>query len=244
MSHRHHASRRRDASRPDPPSFQEPSFSAVSQPLAPGAQILVGEGSRRRKGGVAAILVLDGSLHLLTCGHLFSDAETEVTCPKAGGVVAVLRRSYLQGDSPIDAAVCELTAEGKTLLAASLDAPTWLRGYCEPEPGFEALTACFWPTHLSASVPVLAPISAHSAATTVLFQGGPHEGFIELGFGVIPGDSGSLLSVDDLYLGLCSGQVQGSWSYFTPIAGVLRRLCDDYQEVSLWHPDDGLGRAV
>lgn len=229
---------------PPPPTFTEPSCSPVSQPLAPGAQILVGEGRRRRMGGVAALLVLDGRLHLLTCGHLFFDADTAVTCRGAGGPIAVLSRSYLRTSEPLDAAVCGLTAEGVRLLAASLDAPTWLRGYCEPVPEVNARIGAFWPTHVAAVSPVEVPVSAYSAATTVLFPRGPYDGFIELGFGVIPGDSGSLLAVDDLYLGLCSGQVQGSWSYFTPIAAALNRMVGDYQEVALWHPDDGPGAAV
>lgn len=216
----------------------EPALSPVSEPLAPGAQVFVGEGRRRRAGGIAAVLVLDGRLHLLTCGHLFPGAGSTITSARAAGPIAELRRNYLLEPDPLDAAVCELTREGVRLLAASTSAPTWLRGHRAPRPDLDAATAMFWPTHAAGSEPLRLTISAHRAATIVLFPGGPHDGFIEVSSGVIPGDSGSLLAADDLYLGICSGQVQERWSYFTPITDVLCRLCGDHQEVTLWHPDD------
>lgn len=223
-----------------PVSFDEPSRSPVTRPVAPGAQLLLGEGPSLRMGGIAAVLVLDGELHLLTCGHLFADDDTDVTCRDATGPIAVLRRSYLRTAAPLDAAVCQLTPEGKSLLGASIDAPTWLRGHCEPTPELRAFTADFWPTHEPGSVPLSLTISAHAASNGVLFPAGPTDGFIEVGGGVIPGDSGSLLAVDSLYLGLCSGHVQGTWSYFTPFAAALDRVCGEHEEVAIWHPDIGI----
>jgi hypothetical protein len=216
----------------------------VLGPLAPGAQILVPAGPLYHVGGIAALLVLDGRIHLLTCGHLFTGPATQITCAAAGGPIAVLRRNYLLGEAPLDAAVCELTEEGRWLLAASTGAPTWLQGYCEPALEVCGWPAEFWPTHRTGASPRSMPISAHAAATSVLFPAGPLDGFVEVGGAVLPGDSGSLLMVDNLYFALCSGQVQGAWSYFTPIAAALDRVCDDHQDVAIWHPDSDLRQGV
>lgn len=233
---------------PDAPppseSFAEPSAPPVRVPVAPGAPILVGSGSNLRKGGIAAVLCIDGKLHLLTCGHIFYDSETVVLARQSARPIATLCRNYLSTQAPLDGAVCELLPEGLTLLAASQAAPTWLQGYLEPAPEDNNGYATFWPTHQAGVAPLDFPVNAYSASTSVLFSRGPYDDFIELEFGVIPGDSGSLLAKDHLYFGLCSGHVQSSWSYFTPIAAVLNRLAQDYKEVALWHPDSGIPNAM
>jgi hypothetical protein len=221
-------------------TFAEAAALPITAPIAPGAPILTGTGRNRRKAGAAAVLVLDRKLHLLTCGHLFTGGSPDVFSAQSNSPIAHLGRSYLPTSDPLDAAVCPLTAEGVRLLKSSFGAATWFEGFHEPAVDDNTGTADFWPTNRAGAARLQVPISAFSATTTVLFSRGPFDGFIELGFGVIAGDSGSLLSIDDLYFGLCSGQVQRSWSYFTPIATVLERLSGDHQEVALWHPDAGI----
>lgn len=229
--------------RAGPASFDEPSRAPVTRPVAPGAPILAGPAGAARRGGIAAVLVLDGRLHLLTCGHLFTGGVTAVTCREPSGDIAIMQRNYLDGPEPADAAVCALTDEGIRLLAASIDAPTWMRGFCEPVPALVGWEADFWPTHLQGAVPRTMSVRACAASTSVLFPSGPEDGFIEVEGGVIPGDSGSLLAVDNLYLALCSGHVQGAWSYFTPIATALDRVCAEHEDVALWHPEMGIMAA-
>ncbi len=217
-------------------SFAPETYAPVVHPLAPGAPILVGTGSDQKTGGIAAVVVLDGKLHLLTCGHLF-DGPADVFTRETGAQIATLTRSYLSTSEPIDAAVCELVGDGPALLQRSSGADTWLAGWRRPTLSDNGATVVFWPTYRERTAPFEEPVSAVDAATSVLFFRGPQEGFIELHRSVIPGDSGSLLALDGrYYYGLCSGQVQGSWSYFTPIAAALDRLCGDYQEVDLWQP--------
>lgn len=227
-------------SRTGPSAFGDASRSTVDGPVAPGAQILTRAGTARRTGGIAVVVALDGRLSLLTCGHLFVGATSDVEHAFSATPIATLRQNLLERDPPLDAAVCDLTSEGKRLLARSMGAPTWLRGYCEPSSEIVSWPADFWPSHRAGSHARVLSVSACSAATEVLFPTGPTRGFVECEGAVVPGDSGSLLSVDDLYLGLCSGQVQGTWSYFTPIAAVLDRLCEEHEEVSIWHPDAGI----
>lgn len=226
--------------RTGPSAFGDASRSSVDGPVAPGAQIFARAGSSRKIGGIAAILSLDGRLTLLTCGHLFTGSLPVIEHPMAATPIATLRRNFIEHGTPMDAAICDLTAEGKRLLARSIGAPTWLRGYCEPTSEIVTFPADFWPSHRSGTPARVLPVSACSAGTTLLFPEGPTHGFVECEGAVVPGDSGSLLSVDDLYLGICSGQVQGTWSYFTPIASALDRLCEEHEEVSIWHPDAGI----
>ena len=221
-------------------SFGDPSRRSAIGPVAPGAQVRVLAGPRHRVGGVAALLVLDGRIHLLTCGHLFLGAAAEVTCADAAAPIAELRRNYMDGRAPLDVAVCELTAEGRRLLARSIASPTWLRGYCDPTPDLVRWPADFWPSHTSGAAARVLSVSAHATGTAVLFPEGPSDGFVECEGAVVPGDSGSLLSVDDLYFGICSGEVQGTWSYFTPFSAALDRVCAEHQVVSIWHPDAGI----
>lgn len=226
-----------------PVSFSGPSYPSVREPLAPGAPILVGRGTSVRRGGICAILLLDGKLHALTCGHIYNDGETGLLTRRGAVQVATLRRNYLRDEEPLDAAVCELLPSAMNLLRQSTTAPTWFRAYLEPAVEDNAGTTTFFPTFREDAPPIDASVSAYSASTTVLFPAGPFDDFIELGLAVIPGDSGSLLAKDDLYFGLCSGEVQATWSYFTPISAVLARLSRDYQEVAIWHPDTGPSSA-
>lgn len=231
----------------------------VTAPLAPGVPIFVG--AARRRAGVAAVVVMGGRPHLITCAHVFdggagawsgrSDtgfelgrpdtsvgsgrADASVYAAEIGGpVIATLTRSYLSDAPRLDAAVCELTAEGVLLLEASKGAKTWFPSYRTPAAGDADELAIFWPTHQSAGDPFAMKPSSWDASTQVLFPEGPHTGFIKLPFTAKEGDSGSVLSMGGAYYALCSGQV--GTTFFTPIASVLKRLQKENGKVELWQP--------
>lgn len=222
----------------------------VTAPLAPGVPIFVG--AARRRAGVAAVVVMGGRPHLITCAHVFDGGgrafsgrqdtgvgsgrpDASVYAAESGGpVIATLTRSYL-GDAPrLDAAVCELTPEGILLLEASKGAKTWFTSYRTPAAGDADEQAIFWPTHQAAGAPFAMKPSSWDASTQVLFPEGPHTGFIKLPFTAKEGDSGSVLAMGGAYYALCSGQV--GTTFFTPIASVLNRLQKENGKVELWQP--------
>lgn len=221
--------------RHDPLPFWEPLDAGVTQPLAPGARIFVRSRSVKCLGGIAAVVELDGRIHLLTCAHIFESAS-EVFVEPLRDSVATLSRAYLDDDDPLDAAVCELSATGVDLLDQSVDAPTWFSGCHPPDAGDNDGVGVFWPTSVDNHGPYQVEILSFFASTSVLFRRGRQDGLIEVSGGVVWGDSGSVLSLNGEYYGLCSGEVQGRWSFFTPIASVLDRLRSEYREVRLWHP--------
>ena len=100
----------------------------------------------------------------------------------------------------------------------------------------------FWPTSEGFDGrrdPIETTVSSYHAGSTVLFGGDPGDGFVELPFGVTPGDSGSMLATEDHEMvGLCSGQLEQRWSLFTPLQTVLDRLTADHGKVDLWNPAD------
>jgi hypothetical protein len=220
----------------------------VRKPIAPGAPILVGRKGARLSGGMAAVVVLGGKKataeddpddagdgpHLLTCGHLFS-GPADVFAPSEDEPIATLTKSYMSGDDKMDFAVCRLTPRGMSLLQGSADEQTWLTGGARaPAPDMLESVPTFWPTHAGSRSPIEVTITADNASTSMLFDGNPGDGFIELDYIAIEGDSGSLLSINDDYVGICSGEIDAARSYFTPIAAALDRLLKDYNEVHLW----------
>lgn len=219
----------------------DPRRDRVTAPLAPGAPIAVGPA--RRRAGIAAVVVMGGRPHLITCGHVFEGrsglagarGDASVFAAEGGGpAIATLTRSFLDDAPRLDAAVCELTADGIALLKASKGARTWFTSCRDPAAGDEDELAVFWPTHDGAGAPFAIKPSSHDASTQVLFPGGPHAGFIKLPFTAKEGDSGSVLAMGGAYYALCSGQA--GTSYFTPIASILRRLKKENGDVELWHP--------
>lgn len=219
----------------------DPRGDRVTAPLAPGVPIFVG--AARRRAGVAAVVVMSGRPHLITCGHVFNGGagawpgrpDASVYAAEIGGpAIATLTRSYL-GEAPrLDAAVCELTPEGILLLETSKGAKTWFTTYRTPAAGDADELAIFWPTHQAAGAPFAMKPSSWDASTQVLFPEGPHAGFIKLPFTAKEGDSGSLLSIGGAYYALCSGQV--GTTFFTPIASVMSRLKKENGKVELWQP--------
>lgn len=216
-----------------PPSFSGWDYSAVADPIAPGAPIFVPSGSGWSVGGVAAVLTLSGQPHLLTCAHIFN-GPSDVFIGQEREPIATVTRAYLDDPAPLDAAVCEITAAGLELLERPLSAETWYTSVHAPEPEDNGAVAVFYPTSVGNEGPYEIDISSYWASTSVLFRGGPQGGLIEIPRGVIGGDSGSVLALNGEYYGLCSGNVEGQWSFFTPIAAAIERLRSEYDEVALW----------
>jgi len=219
----------------------DPRRDRVTAPLAPGAPITVGDA--RRRAGIAAVVVMGGRPHLITCGHVFEGGsgpgaargDASVFTTEIGGpAIATLTRSYLDDAPRLDAAVCELLPDGVVLLEASKHAQTWFTDCRAPAEGDTDELAVFWPTHDDAGAPFAMKPTSLDASTQVLFPGGPHAGFIKLPFTAQEGDSGSVLAMGGAYYALCSGQV--GTTYFTPIASILRRLKREHGDVELWHP--------
>jgi hypothetical protein len=204
-----------------------------SLPLAPGAAIEVSSGDRSRC-GIAAVLDLDGDPHLLTCGHSFKSSSGRVFEPSSAAPIATLTRSLFDDAEPLDAAVCKLTDHGKDLLDHSAGAGSWFDRIHTPSAADNGDQVAFWPTNEDDPDPIDLSVTSFSARIDHLFGSGrPQDGFIQIQFPAIEGDSGSVLALDDAYYGLCSGTA-GSSSYFTPIAAIVAALRNDFGSIQLW----------
>lgn len=211
----------------------------VTEPLAPGAPILVGDGAGTLSAGIAAVVTISDAPYLVTCGHVFTDGGPNVFALGDPEPMAVLSVTYLENAKPIDAAICAITDHGRDLLFASRDAGTWFQRCVAPSPALNGKQVAFWPTNGGGRDPVETMVSSFRASSNVLFGGAPRDGFVEVPFGVSPGDSGSMLgTIDDEMVGLCSGQLEQRWSLFTPLSVVIDRLTADYGKVTLWNPED------
>jgi hypothetical protein len=220
-----------------PLSFTAPE--RVDQQLAPGAPILVGADTGTSRAGVAAIVVIDAAAHIVTCGHAFLDGGTNVFCDGDPEPIATLTASYLDATPRLDAAICALSDHGRDLLLDAGEAPTWFQSCRAPDAALNGEPVVFWPTSegfTGGRDPVSTTVLSYLASTSVLFDGDPRDGFVELPFAVTPGDSGSLLATSDAMLGLCSGEIEERWSLFTPLSTVMDRLRADHGKVDLWDP--------
>jgi hypothetical protein len=205
--------------------------------ISPGASIVIGDGSNREWAGIAAVLIIEGAPHIVTCGHAFMSSREEVFAePEDGEPIAELSRSYFDDRRRLDAAICKLNEVGVELLEESCDAMTWFTRFRRPRVSDNGRMAVFWATNPESTGPYEAPISSYRTSDTILFcDGEVHDGFIEMPFIASGGDSGSLLSVNGLYYGVCAGHV-GDATLFTPFARVLDRVRETNPEATLWTP--------
>jgi hypothetical protein len=220
-------------------AFQPPSttagsaFVAQRSPLAPGSPINI-EGEER--GGVGAFIAIDGVPHLLTCGHVFSDSRSIVQRIDTEETVAIKTHDLRQAPWWLDAAACELTAEGIDAATSSSTADSWVRRVHEPSSLDHDKTCAFWPTHEDAPDPI--ELTVLSSATTFFpFCSAPAQdcSFVEVEYAAPPGDSGGPLMLNDAYYGICVGTNSHS-TFFTPVSSVLRALRASGKKVSPWVP--------
>jgi hypothetical protein len=210
--------------------------SAVGEPLAPGARVLVNSQPIQRA-GIACIVEADGELYAITCGHVFERGVAGTGVFTRGHKVAVLMHNFLEDEPQLDAAYCKLTAKGRELLASSTSASTWLAGVLAPQDG-HGRKAVFWPTSDGAGDAVTTTINSFSASESQLFN---H--FWQLSLSRLvrteritsPGDSGSLLAVGNRYYGSCTGSP--GWSYFTPLHTTIERMRERFGKVEPWQPE-------
>jgi hypothetical protein len=148
-----------------------------------------------------------------------------------------LERNFIEDANPIDAALCGITDAGRELLQASARAPTWqFTSIASPSSADNQQEAVFWQTHDGEDEAQTASVEAFDGEDHVLFgPRGPHGPFVQTGHVVVPGDSGSLLSLGSSLYGLCSGFVVKT-AFFTPIANVLNRLKKEARKCTVYHP--------
>ncbi|HKO50180.1 MAG TPA: hypothetical protein VJV79_20760 [Polyangiaceae bacterium] len=207
-----------------------------SGPLVSGAPIEVSSGGRSRC-GIAAVLTLDDSPFLLTCGHNFNANAGKVFLPGSHAPIARLTRNLFDDSSPLDAAICELTDRGIELLDASADADTWFSTVHTPEAADNDESAVFWPTSEDDPDPIELQIVSFSVRFDPLFgPHGPKTRFIQMQLSASEGDSGSALAFGGALYGLCSGTA-GPSAYFTAIADVVQSLRSDFGSIKPWQPD-------
>jgi hypothetical protein len=211
----------------------------VTQPLAPGAQIFVGSGRDAEQCGVGAVVTSGGVAYLVTCGHVFASGETDVRVELDGAVVATLTRSYFDEGDPLDAALCQLTDAGHDLLDESGTADTWFQNVHAPAASDNGKLATFWPTDSAPAQATPIQVKSFSACNPVPALGGARCGYILMPFGALGGDSGSVLAIGDAHYGICSFQVAGSQTFFTPTTSILKRFAVDFGGVTLWNPNAG-----
>lgn len=205
--------------------------------VTPGASIMVDHGIHREWAGIAAVLMLEGAPHIITCGHAFiASRENVFADPEDGEPIAELSRSYFYDFPRLDAALCKLNGHGVALLEESEDAETWYSRFRRPRAADNGRTAVFWATNPDSAGSFEAPISSYRTSDNVIFgDGDVHDGFIEMPFIASGGDSGSLLSLNGLYYGICAGHV-GDATLFTPFARVMDRVRQTNPEARLWTP--------
>jgi hypothetical protein len=209
---------------------------AVTEPFAPGSRTLV-DSRPIQRAGIACFVRADGTVYLLTCGHVFSPGAVDTGIFVNGELVAKLSHNSLDDDPQLDAAYCEVLPRGLQLADASRSAPTWFSRTMAPADG-QGRNAVFWPVNQNASDAITTKVNSFSASESNLFNE-----FWDLSLGelirteqiTIPGDSGSLLSVADCYYASCTGAP--NWSYYTPLHATIQRMRTAFSEVELWQPD-------
>ncbi len=234
--HASHAHLRREART----TAGDASAIGLTRVLAPGARVRAGRGDNQEFVGIAAVLVVDGKIKVLTCGHASAfnlDNDVLAGDEPDGDAIAVLERNFLEDSLPIDAALCGLTDAGQELLQASAAAPTWRFGVVKsPSADDNEQEAVFWQTHDGEDEAQTAAVASFDGEDHVLFgPRGPHGPFVETGHSVVPGDSGSLLSLGSSLYGLCSGFV-GHTAFFTPIATVIARIKKEARVCTVYRP--------
>jgi hypothetical protein len=213
----------------------------LSRAIAPGARVRVGRGDGQEFVGIAAVLDFpSGDTRILTCGHARAFSFSSEILPSddpQGDTLANLDRNFLSENPPLDAAICTLTDAGKNVLASSSGAPTWrFQNIRTPGAADNGHQAVFWQTHDGDDTAPTAPVETFSGENLALFgPGGPASGFVETSHVVVPGDSGSLLSLGQSLYGLCSGFV-GFTAFFTPIASVIARLQSEGTSCTVHRP--------
>jgi hypothetical protein len=206
--------------------------------ITPGASIVVDHGTHREWAGIAAVLRLASGPHILTCGHAFIGSRGEIfASPEEEDAIAELSACYFDARPRLDAALCKLTDYGvELLLEESGDAITWFTRFRRPRVADNGRNAVFWATNPESAGSYEAPISSYNACDAVLFGDGEvYDGFIEMPFIASGGDSGSLLSVNGLYYGICAGHV-GDATLFTSFARAIDRVRQKNPEATLWTP--------
>jgi len=227
--------------RPRGADGSSPSSIGLVRAMAPGARVRVGRGQFQEFVGIAAVFEYpDKSKKVLTCGHArafdFSGEIVPGDDPN-GDAIANLDRNFLQDPNPLDAALCTLTDAGLALLKDSANAPTWrFKSIKTPSVTDNSQQSVFWQTHDGDDSALTAPVLSFSGQNAALFgPTGPQTGFVETSHGVIPGDSGSLLSLGASLYGLCSGFI-GFTAFFTPIASVVARLKSQGTICTIYQP--------
>ena len=234
--------------RKEPPNVTPKGLPVIRQPLAPGSAIQV-DG---RHGGVAFLCSLNGTGHLVTCGHLFRRVSGMQPVKVGNTVVAALVENLLPD---LDAAYCELTPAGVALIEKSADAESWLQGVKSVDEGLIGDAVTFYATsgfyeeapqtyienNAVVQYDFRLPVNNGAGAAKV-WSRVDLSGLLMTPRITIGGDSGSLLAwggADERqYLGLCSGGgFDGSreHSFFTPIESIIKALSQKF-EVTLWHP--------
>jgi hypothetical protein len=205
--------------------------------ITPGASIVIDHGVNREWAGIAAVVMLEGGPHIVTCGHAFMSSREQVFADlEDEEPIAELSRSYFNDRRRLDAAICKLNEHGVELLSESSDAMTWFTRFRRPRVSDNGRMAVFWATNPESTGAYEAPISSYQTSDNILFcDGDVHDGFIEMPFIASGGDSGSLLSLNGLYYGICAGHV-GDATLFTPFARVLDRVRETNPEATLWTP--------
>jgi hypothetical protein len=217
-----------------------PTAIGLARAVAPGARIRVGRGEIQEFVGIAAVVVCGKRPALLTCGHAAAFSFSEELLPgdePDGDAIATLDVNLLAGGSPLDAALCTLTDAGVDILRSSSQASTWRFQKVRPPSAVDNRErTVFWQTHDGTDSAPTADVESFDGTTAALFgPTGPSSGFVETSHNVVPGDSGSLLSLGDSLYGLCSGFV-GFTAFFTPIAAALAALSSKGKKCSIYHP--------
>lgn len=208
----------------------------IEEPLAPGARISV-ESNPALRAGIACVVVADDKKYLVTCGHAFRPGASQTAVFARGKCIANLEHNFLDDADQLDAAYCRLTAKGRELLAASASAETWFDEVLAPADG-QGKPAVFYASNDGASDAITTTIDSFDALSSNIFNDFwslSLSGLIRTAAVTEPGDSGSLLAVDDHFYGSCTGKPDSS--YFTPLIVTLERMRNHFTEVELWHPD-------
>lgn len=225
-------------------------FTAYGIPFTgvhPGAAII----TKLERGGICALLGKSSAAqstvawptHLLTCGHMFPPGAYGVPVLAAktshGSIVQIgtLARNLLEpehGALPVDAAVVELTPDGRAMAMAGGPGPV-IRNCLPEDQVFGQTVRAFCPTRVafSAATQTRGPFTQHVRASLW-----PHGFEITGVFGTAmaitkAGDSGGpgVMSDPHVALGSCSA-TDGDMSLFEPLERVLRAVAP--MKLTLW----------